>query len=120
MNDYSGITCAADCSAVCKHGVSGENDCYDCETGAQRHDKDARRLPQNASVIIPGDEPGYGPRECSEIITEACECCGGTGLCEDIDGEKGSCMTCNGRGKFSYVPNVPLTGGQPPKGGSPC
>ena len=27
-----------------------------------------------------------------------CPCCKGTGYCEDIDNEKGSCLTCNGRG----------------------
>ncbi|MEJ1339158.1 MAG: hypothetical protein RPT95_13635 [Candidatus Sedimenticola sp. (ex Thyasira tokunagai)] len=38
----------------------------------------------------------------SNKFTELCDCCDGTGLCTDIYGQKGACMTCNGRGYFIY------------------
>lgn len=39
--------------------------------------------------------------------TEVCECCHGVGRIKEtefIDGDESSCMTCNGRGYFTYVP----------------
>jgi len=35
-------------------------------------------------------------------IRENCDCCSGTGICEDIYGNEGSCMTCNGNGYFEF------------------
>ena len=36
------------------------------------------------------------------MITEDCLCCNGTGICTDINGDKGSCLTCCGSGRFKY------------------
>ena len=38
----------------------------------------------------------------AEGAEEPCKCCDGTGVCEDIGGEKGACMTCNGSGKWKW------------------
>lgn len=34
---------------------------------------------------------------------EVCDCCAGTGICTDIYGNEGSCLTCNGRGSFTCL-----------------
>ena len=33
---------------------------------------------------------------------EDCECCAGTGVCTDIRGDEGACMTCNGSGHHKW------------------
>jgi len=33
---------------------------------------------------------------------EVCSCCSGTGICTDLFGDEESCLTCNGRGHFTY------------------
>lgn len=33
---------------------------------------------------------------------ETCPCCDGTGICTYDGGDEGSCLTCNGRGYFTY------------------
>lgn len=32
---------------------------------------------------------------------EICWCCNGTGICLDIDGVEGACLTCDGAGHFN-------------------
>ena len=40
-------------------------------------------------------------KKCNEFIRslkEVCHCCQGSGICEDINNEKSSCITCDGMG----------------------
>lgn len=37
-----------------------------------------------------------------QLKKELCPCCDGTSICEDIDGNEGACLTCDGRGQFTY------------------
>jgi len=43
------------------------------------------------------------------VQTEVCECCQGIGTIKDtefVDGDERSCMTCNGSGHFTYIPDA--------------
>ncbi len=37
---------------------------------------------------------------------EVCSCCSGTGICTDLFGDEESCLTCNGRGHFTYFESL--------------
>jgi hypothetical protein len=61
-------------------------------------EKDTKtKTPHNKSNVEGFVMPDVAECECCDIGGD-CLCCDGTGICTDIDGEEGSCLTCNGRG----------------------
>lgn len=37
-------------------------------------------------------------------VVEVCDCCGGTGMCDEIGGDASPCMNCCGSGSLRYSP----------------
>ena len=69
----------------------------------RRHGMRFAVKPNNSLTVSPDAkrEANTSGGTCSE----PCDCCGGTGMCQETGGGESPCMNCNGSGRLTY-PNA--------------
>lgn len=95
---------------VCKHcqeviiSFNAGADDFDYADVAEAIDQHVCNQRKHDDAEIDKTSDAYEAKITAEA-EDACDCCNGTGICTDIGGEEGSCMTCCGSGK-GRVPRV--------------